>query len=300
MSKHYMGIWEDGENPFFHERLQEIKDSIRNAGDPKTLTENSHDHQKVEASGTKPDGSDEPCCKKLCIDDSVCRQLGPDSDVHVQTDTQGVLKGSSDVNVKTDAKQECSDVCKIGVQTNAVGDFLEPDAVGAMPNSKNDSCNGSHVGDESRSRSDSSLGRTNDHVESGTKNDISDSNSTTSKSNTTGLSEEVDVHVKSENDILDEKVAGEAGDTSVKSDLNVESDTKDDRSEMVGDAVDSDTTSRLSDTNQSSPFCTDQPGFERLKWIPDEDCERCKKKYIDPSPEELVLYLHALKYKVRV
>lgn len=30
----------------------------------------------------------------------------------------------------------------------------------------------------------------------------------------------------------------------------------------------------------------------------DEGCDRCKNKYVDPKPERLIMYLHALSYEV--
>ncbi|XP_067651015.1 pseudouridylate synthase RPUSD2-like [Haliotis asinina] len=42
--------------------------------------------------------------------------------------------------------------------------------------------------------------------------------------------------------------------------------------------------------------CPDIPPFDRKKWIPDPNCSSCRLKYVDPREEELVMYLHALKY----
>ncbi|KAL5022047.1 hypothetical protein ScPMuIL_001202 [Solemya velum] len=42
---------------------------------------------------------------------------------------------------------------------------------------------------------------------------------------------------------------------------------------------------------------TPREGFDENKWFPDENCDSCKKRFIDPGPEDLVMYLHALKYK---
>ncbi|XP_048253623.1 uncharacterized protein C18B11.02c-like isoform X2 [Haliotis rufescens] len=42
--------------------------------------------------------------------------------------------------------------------------------------------------------------------------------------------------------------------------------------------------------------CPDIPPFDREKWIPDASCSSCRLKYVDPRKEELVMYLHALKY----
>jgi hypothetical protein len=38
--------------------------------------------------------------------------------------------------------------------------------------------------------------------------------------------------------------------------------------------------------------------FEPERCVPDPDCQACRLKYIDPKPTELLLYLHAYKYKV--
>ncbi|XP_062606001.1 pseudouridylate synthase RPUSD2-like [Saccostrea cucullata] len=40
-----------------------------------------------------------------------------------------------------------------------------------------------------------------------------------------------------------------------------------------------------------------QPPFEWDKWLPSESCPLCKKKFLDPTPDQLTLYLHALSYK---
>ncbi|XP_046573302.1 LOW QUALITY PROTEIN: RNA pseudouridine synthase 7-like [Haliotis rubra] len=42
--------------------------------------------------------------------------------------------------------------------------------------------------------------------------------------------------------------------------------------------------------------CPYIPPFDRKKWIPDPSCSSCRLKYVDPRKEELVMYLHALKY----
>lgn len=39
--------------------------------------------------------------------------------------------------------------------------------------------------------------------------------------------------------------------------------------------------------------------FDESKWIPDEKCTSCRRKYLDPTPTHLVMYLHALSYKVK-
>ena len=38
--------------------------------------------------------------------------------------------------------------------------------------------------------------------------------------------------------------------------------------------------------------------FDPERWVPDPLCESCQLKYIDPKPCDLLLYLHAHKYKV--
>lgn len=40
------------------------------------------------------------------------------------------------------------------------------------------------------------------------------------------------------------------------------------------------------------------PTFDESKWLPNEHCSSCKRNYIDPGPKDLVMYLHALSYKV--
>ncbi|GAB1600102.1 RNA pseudouridylate synthase domain-containing protein 2-like [Argonauta hians] len=40
-----------------------------------------------------------------------------------------------------------------------------------------------------------------------------------------------------------------------------------------------------------------RPEFDLEKWIPDENCQHCKTLYLDPQPNDLVMYLHALSYK---
>jgi len=39
--------------------------------------------------------------------------------------------------------------------------------------------------------------------------------------------------------------------------------------------------------------------FDVTKWIPDEKCTSCRRNYIDPAPSHLVMFLHALSYKVK-
>ncbi|XP_076449753.1 pseudouridylate synthase RPUSD2-like isoform X2 [Babylonia areolata] len=41
----------------------------------------------------------------------------------------------------------------------------------------------------------------------------------------------------------------------------------------------------------------EQKGFDPQRWVPDSNCESCRLKYIDPKPTDLLLYLHALRYK---
>ncbi|KAK3581085.1 hypothetical protein CHS0354_033873 [Potamilus streckersoni] len=38
-------------------------------------------------------------------------------------------------------------------------------------------------------------------------------------------------------------------------------------------------------------------GFDWSKWIPDEHCQDCQMLFVDPEPKDLIMYLHALKYK---
>lgn len=39
--------------------------------------------------------------------------------------------------------------------------------------------------------------------------------------------------------------------------------------------------------------------FEEEKMTVDKHCYECKVRYRDPKPQDLVMYLHAWKYKVR-
>lgn len=45
---------------------------------------------------------------------------------------------------------------------------------------------------------------------------------------------------------------------------------------------------------------TTTKGFDPSQVTVDENCRECKLKYIDPKPENLVMYLHAFKYKVLI
>ncbi|XP_041375381.1 RNA pseudouridylate synthase domain-containing protein 2-like [Gigantopelta aegis] len=272
MEKHYLGLWEDGENPFFHERLQEIKDTAQNTEDAQTPVEDLQGHQKMEADKLKSDDN-EPCCKKLCIDDSVSNELDSNclSDVPVHSGNNFNTTESSDANVESYTKHNSSDLNKISVQSNSKGDFSDHSEVSVQSNAKGESYIRTHVHEESSSKVDSSLG-IDVHVDSGTQEDISDSNNITGESDTKrDLSEASDMQMKS----------------STKSDLSVGSDA----------VVESSTSDKLSITNPSKRCSNDRPGFDRWKWIPDVNCDRCKKKYTNPSPEEMMLYLHALKYK---
>lgn len=40
------------------------------------------------------------------------------------------------------------------------------------------------------------------------------------------------------------------------------------------------------------------PGFEPSRVVHDPECFECSQKYRDPEPADLVMYLHALSYKV--
>lgn len=42
-----------------------------------------------------------------------------------------------------------------------------------------------------------------------------------------------------------------------------------------------------------------QKGFDPKRWVVDPLCGSCRLKYIDPKPWDLLLYLHAHKYKVK-
>lgn len=41
-----------------------------------------------------------------------------------------------------------------------------------------------------------------------------------------------------------------------------------------------------------------RPGFNSSKWNVDTSCDMCRKTTIDPQPKDLIMFLHALKYKV--
>ncbi|KAL8589918.1 hypothetical protein ACOMHN_024005 [Nucella lapillus] len=41
----------------------------------------------------------------------------------------------------------------------------------------------------------------------------------------------------------------------------------------------------------------ERKGFDPERWVPDPQCESCRLRYIDPKPSDLLLYLHALRYK---
>jgi len=40
------------------------------------------------------------------------------------------------------------------------------------------------------------------------------------------------------------------------------------------------------------------PPFNEAKLVVDEKCEECVRKYINPLPNEMLIYLHAMRYKV--
>ena len=42
-----------------------------------------------------------------------------------------------------------------------------------------------------------------------------------------------------------------------------------------------------------------RPGFDKSKLTMVEGCEGCRKTFIDPTEKDLVMFLHALRYKVR-
>lgn len=51
-------------------------------------------------------------------------------------------------------------------------------------------------------------------------------------------------------------------------------------------------------TNNEDKMEESRPSFDLQKWIPNENCIHCKTEYIDPQPKDLIMYLHALSYKV--
>ncbi|XP_060084176.1 pseudouridylate synthase RPUSD2-like [Ylistrum balloti] len=40
-----------------------------------------------------------------------------------------------------------------------------------------------------------------------------------------------------------------------------------------------------------------KPEFNPQQWVPDEKCFYCRKSFMDPKPSDMIMYLHALKYK---
>ncbi|XP_033755194.1 RNA pseudouridylate synthase domain-containing protein 2-like isoform X2 [Pecten maximus] len=73
------------------------------------------------------------------------------------------------------------------------------------------------------------------------------------------------------------------------------------RCKLVNSDFDNDTpTEGLSSDKcgQASPVVTaEKPKFDPQKWVPDEKCFYCKKSFRDPEPADMIMYLHALKYK---
>lgn len=49
--------------------------------------------------------------------------------------------------------------------------------------------------------------------------------------------------------------------------------------------------------NRTKKLVLEQRGFEPQKWVPDLNCQSCRLKYVDPKPTDLLIYLHAYKYK---
>lgn len=86
--------------------------------------------------------------------------------------------------------------------------------------------------------------------------------------------------------------------------LVLEPEAKRKRVENTNDSADQERTDICSEVSQSDKICTNttikvhRDGFDENKWFPDENCDSCRKKFIDPGPKDLVMFLHALKYKV--
>ena len=53
--------------------------------------------------------------------------------------------------------------------------------------------------------------------------------------------------------------------------------------------------------HEVSQTCKDgRPGFEMSQWSVDKSCELCKKLPVEPREKDMVMFLHALKYKVNI
>lgn len=52
----------------------------------------------------------------------------------------------------------------------------------------------------------------------------------------------------------------------------------------------------LNDKSSQTAYEVPDTTFDPTKLTSDENCLECKTKYKDPNPEQLVMYLHALKY----
>ncbi|XP_059164915.1 pseudouridylate synthase RPUSD2-like [Physella acuta] len=62
------------------------------------------------------------------------------------------------------------------------------------------------------------------------------------------------------------------------------------------ETVQSDPGGETADGATSPPEAT-QPGFDMARWSVDPACDLCKKKPVDPGEKNLVIFLHALRYK---
>ncbi|KAK3086101.1 hypothetical protein FSP39_013580 [Pinctada imbricata] len=69
------------------------------------------------------------------------------------------------------------------------------------------------------------------------------------------------------------------------------------KSEEEMDSANVTTNSYESSVECSNTVTNKMPGFEWNNWFPDENCSDCRKRFIEPVPKFLIMYLHALKYK---
>ncbi len=63
--------------------------------------------------------------------------------------------------------------------------------------------------------------------------------------------------------------------------------------------IDNEKCELVSETKEETNI-KDSVAFDKSRLVPDEDCLDCKHNFRDPTPDELIMYLHALSYKVRI
>ncbi|OWF41662.1 RNA pseudouridylate synthase domain-containing protein 2 [Mizuhopecten yessoensis] len=95
----------------------------------------------------------------------------------------------------------------------------------------------------------------------------------------------------------------EASDSSVPHRTSLSGEEPEAKRSRIADSISGDDTSTVSVTleqqKQPTPmWTTGRPEFDSQKWIPDAKCFFCKKRFKDPTPSDMIMYLHALKYKV--